>query len=112
MDNLKRSILEVGRTYRYARPYALTPVEIDGLPNFFAKVGSAGMKLPTLERGINAMAAVSALDGERRPAILISSSPHKVGSNFTPWQDTFEPDLGFVRFYGDNKSRATRPEHA
>jgi hypothetical protein len=32
-----------------------------------------------------------------------------VGSHFTPWQDEFEPDLGFVRYYGDNKSTDSEP---
>jgi len=105
-------ILKIGKVYRYARPYRPTPFEIDGLPNFFAHVASPGMTLPTLERGINAMRAITAAEGPRRAAILISSSPHKVGSDFTPWQDTFEPDLGFVRYYGDNKSGATHPQRA
>jgi Restriction endonuclease AspBHI N-terminal/Restriction endonuclease len=104
--------LRIGRIYRYARPYGPTPAEIDGLPNFFAHVASSGMTLPTLERGINAMRAVAAGEGGRRAAILISSSPHKVGSDFTPWQDTFEPDLGFVRYYGDNKSSSSEPQQA
>jgi hypothetical protein len=104
--------LKIGRVYRYARPYGPDPKEIDGLPNFFAQVGTPGMTLPTLERGINAMRAVATGEGPRRPAILISSSPHKVGSDFTPWQDTFEPDLGFVRYYGDNKSAESDPQRA
>jgi hypothetical protein len=36
--------------------------------------------------------------------VLISSSPHKIGSHENPWQDVFEPDHGHIRFYGDNKS--------
>ena len=106
------SLLKIGRVYRYARPYRPTPSEIDGLPNFFAHVASPGLTLPTLERGINAMRAIAASDGTRRAAILISSSPHKVGSDFTPWQDTFEPDLGFIRYYGDNKSGSSDPQRA
>jgi hypothetical protein len=107
-DSLRR-LLRIGTNYRYARPYAPEPVEIDGLPNFFSHVSLHGETLPTLERGINPMRFVSAIDGSRRPAILISSSPHKVGSGFTPWQDTFEPDLGTVRYYGDTKSKDSDP---
>ncbi|MBK7123629.1 MAG: hypothetical protein IPH68_12960 [Chitinophagaceae bacterium] len=39
----------------------------------------------------------------RRPAILISSSPHKI-SETTPWQDVFDVDNGHIRYYGDNKT--------
>lgn len=111
-EEITPGTLRVGTTYRYARPYASTPAEIDGLPNFFAQTVSAGLTLPTLERGITQLRAVDATDGIRRPVILISSSPHKEGSNFTPWQDTFEPDLGFVRYFGDNKSPTSPPATA
>lgn len=105
-------MLKIGRVYRYARPYAPAPVEIDGLPNFFSMVASPGLTLPLLERGINPMASVVTPQGPRRGGILISSSPHKVGSSFTPWQDNFEPDLGFIRYYGDNKSASVDPNEA
>jgi hypothetical protein len=107
-----RGIFKIGRVYRYARPYSATSPQIDGLPNFFFHAGSSGQTLPTLERGINSTRVIPCPDGNRRMAILISSSPHKVGSNFTPWQDTFEPDLGFVRYYGDNKTGTSRPQDA
>jgi hypothetical protein len=101
--------LRIGDVYRYGRPYAPEPPEIDGLPNFFARVYSPGKTLPTLERGINGLAPVNTATGARRPAVLISSSPHKSGSDWTPWQDTFEPDLGFVRYYGDTKRADVDP---
>jgi len=106
-------LLRVGQTYRYSRPYAETPEVIDGLPNFFAAVRTpgAGTK-PVLEAGINAMKVIDAVDGTRRPAILISSSPHKVGSEWTPWDDTFEQDVGFVRYFGDNRNPLTDPSSA
>ncbi len=56
------------------------------------------------------MAAIKAPDGLRRPAILISSSPHKSGSVVTPWQDFFAPDEGYVRYFGDAKTPG-RPAH-
>jgi hypothetical protein len=107
--NIHSRLLRIGSTFRYARPYSPVPACIDGLPNFFSVVARPNATLPTLERGINSMRAVHAIDGTRRPAILISSSPHKVGSHFTPWQDEFEPNLGFVRYYGDNKSADSEP---
>jgi len=37
------------------------------------------------------------------PAIIISSSPHSRGSEWNPWHDVFEPDLGYIRYFGDAK---------
>ena len=47
--------------------------------------------------------------GSQCPAILISSSPHKIGSAETPWQDFFDPDHGHIRYFGDNKNPGTDP---
>ena len=50
-------------------------------------------------------------DGDIRiPAIIVSSSPHRYGSESTPWEDIYDPDFGRVRYYGDNKSNDTKPE--
>lgn len=66
-----------------------------------------------MERGINTPAAVRASDGiERRPAIVISSSPHKKGSAQTPWQDFFDVDNGHIRYFGDNKHPGEDPAQA
>lgn len=35
---------------------------------------------------------------------MLSSSPHLSGSEVSPWQDVFDSDHGFVRYFGDNKS--------
>jgi hypothetical protein len=43
------------------------------------------------------------------PAILLSSSPHKIGSEQTPWQDFFNPDEGYVRYFGDAKEAGIDP---
>lgn len=110
--NIRSRSLRIGTTFRCARPYSPKPATVDGLPNFFSVVATPGATLPMLERGINTMRELKAIDGVRRPAILISSSPHKVGSHFTPWQDEFAPDLGFVRYFGDNKSADSEPSAA
>jgi len=62
-----------------------------------------------LERGINTVGRVVAHDGPRIPAIVLSSSPHKIGSEQTPWQDFFNPDEGYVRYFGDAKEAGTDP---
>ncbi|MEM1250121.1 MAG: restriction endonuclease, partial [Acidobacteriota bacterium] len=79
------------------------PDEIDGLRNFFSLTFAPGLPLCGLERGINPIAKVSAQDGRRTPAVLISSSPHKAGTDITPWQDHFRPDVGLARYFGDAK---------
>jgi hypothetical protein len=68
-----------------------------------------GGKLVTLDSGINRIRPVTGPDGERVPAVLIASSPHTIGSRETPWQDHFEVDGGYIRFYGDNRSPKTEP---
>lgn len=89
--------------FRYARPYSAVPTIVDGLPNFFHHANSPGEKLALLEAGINPIQRVPAPEGRRCPAILISSSPHKIGSAQTPWQDFFDVDNGHIRYFGDNK---------
>lgn len=101
--------IRAGQVLRYARPYEPYPQIRDEYPNYFAATHATGLKLPLLERGINPIAEVSALDGTRRPAILISSSPHKIGSEATPWQDVFDTDNGHIRYFGDNKEPGNNP---
>lgn len=95
--------MEIGKTFRYARPYNPISEIIDSYPNYFHATFSPNQKLPLLEGGINPIRKVKAQDGIRRPAILISSSPHKIGSYETPWQDFFDTDNGHIRYFGDNK---------
>ena len=96
--------LRIGKIYRYSRPYKPLPETIDNFENYFSATSTMDRKLALLESGINPIAAVKNKNLLRTPAILISSSPHKIGSEETPWQDVFEPDFGRVKYYGDNKS--------
>ena len=95
--------MRIGDILRY--PYTPDPsaTKIDGLPNFFNQVWLPGAPLAKLDRGINPIAQVSAVDGSRRPAILIRGNPHRAGSLLTPWQDHFSPDTGHIRYFGDRK---------
>lgn len=104
--------MRIGDVYRYARPYDATLASVDDYPNYFAAVFGTNQKLPLLEHGINPIKEVYAPDGIRRPAILISSSPHKIGSRETPWQDFFDSDNGHIRYYGDNKEPERDPSTA
>jgi Restriction endonuclease AspBHI N-terminal/Restriction endonuclease len=42
-------------------------------------------------------------------AIIVSSTPHKVGAASTPWLDVFDLDNGHVRYFGDNKTPGGDP---
>lgn len=96
--------LQINQVLRDQRPKSATPPVIDGLVNLYAATATPGAKLIPFDAGINPLAAVTAPYGPRRPAILISSSPHKSGSVVTPWQDIFAPDEGYVRYFGDAKT--------
>ncbi|HET7506771.1 MAG TPA: restriction endonuclease [Solirubrobacterales bacterium] len=105
----KIDTLRIGQVLRLASPKSSTPDLVDDFINFYAATALPGGTLVTLDSGINRIRSVSTPDGDRPPAILIASSPHKIGSQETPWQDHFEVDSGFIRFYGDNRSPAVDP---
>ena len=107
----KRS-LSMGKIFRYAAGGNTTPSMLDGYLNFYYVTHTPGAKRAKLDKGINPLAAVKGPDGVRVPAILISSSPHKIGSLETPWQDFFDPDEGHVRYFGDAKTPGKDPSSA
>ncbi|QUW93718.1 hypothetical protein KE639_04969 [Streptomyces sp. V17-9] len=96
--------LRVGQVYRYASGKDPSPVELDGYPNFHHVTHSPGRARALLEAGINGMAKVVSPDGQRRPVVLIRSSPWKAGTEQTPWHDVFDMDNGHVRYFGDHKA--------
>jgi hypothetical protein len=100
-------MFQIGTVYRYATGFDPKPLTVDGLPNYFNVVRTENSTLAKLDKGINPVGKVSTSEGTRTPAILISSSPHKIGSATTPWQDFFDPDNGHIRYYGDNKNPGT-----
>jgi hypothetical protein len=101
--------LKMGEVYRYAKVKDPSLAEIDGLKNFSYLTFTPGQKQAQLESGINPIAKLKGPEGERCPAILISSSPHKIGSSETPWQDFFDPDNGHIHYFGDNKEHGKDP---
>jgi len=94
-------------TLRYARGAALDTITIDGFPNFHHLTVASDGTRAGLESGINAVHGLNALDGPRRPAILLRSSPWKAGYASNPWHDVFDLDHGYVRYYGDYKPGRT-----
>lgn len=106
--------MQIREVFRYGRPYTDLAEMRDGFRNHFFVTNDklANNKIATLESGINPLAELKAVDGLRRPAILIRSSPHKVGSETTPWQDLFDVDNGYIRYFGDNKMPGRDPAFA
>jgi hypothetical protein len=47
---------------------------------------------------------------KRVPAVILHSNPFKEGSEWTPWVDIIEPDMGYAVYNGDNRQSA-RPPH-
>ena len=103
--------------YRYPKPSPGPEVEfIDGVRSLFnatrwpAWPGLVTAARVQLDHGIDAVVGIRGTDGLRRPAIMVSSKPHRAGSDWTPWHDELDPFAGHVRYYGDNKpERAADP---
>ena len=102
-------LLRMGQVLRDARPKSAQPEHHGEYVNLYAATRATGYKLVPFESGINPLATVKAADGSRRPAILVASSPHKVGMTENPWQDIFDTDNGYVRYYGDNRTPGKDP---
>lgn len=105
-------LLTIGNpVLRYSAERNADEPQVDGLPNYFylTRPPVKGAPLAILESGINPIAKIAAIDGPRRPAILIASSPHRVGSEGTPWEDSFDADRGRILYYGDCKGQSCGP---
>ena len=84
--------MRVFELYRYPKPSPGPNIEfIDGYRNIFHATrwpdwpGLADAGRVQLDHGIDSVKKIKAVDGERRPAILIASKPHRAGSDWTPW---------------------------
>src|SRR5512143_1524545 len=114
---MKPSRMNLFEIYRYPKPSPGPEIEmVDGYRNLFNATrwptwpGLAEAGRVQLDHGIDSIALVRAVDGFRRPAILIASKPHQAGSDWTPWHDELNPEAGHIRYYGDNKaSRGPTP---
>lgn len=105
-------MFKIGTIYRYAYDKTTYRIPtIDGLPNYYFETHVDGFDNTfSFEKGIHPVRLVKGPDGKTRcPVIIVSSSPHKAGSDDTPWQDKYAPDRGYIRYYGDNKPGGTDP---
>jgi len=102
--------INIGQTLRYKKPACAQNVFEDGFLNFHFLTHEATAKKLQLEKGINPSAYIKSEDvGSVRPAILVSSSLHKKGSDETPWEDFYDVDNGHIRYFGDNKTPGKDP---
>jgi hypothetical protein len=104
--------------FRYVKPSPGPDVElIGGVRNIFnatrwpAWPGLVGAGRVQFDHGIDSVKLVRAIDGLRRPAILINSKPHQAGSDWTPWHDELDAERGYIRYYGDNKAETGLDAH-
>lgn len=98
--------LKLGEIYRTRRPYSPKDAIQDDLPNFFHYTYSENQEsMLLLEKGISYVRSVSAEAVWRRPVIALRTNPHKVGTADTPWQNFFDLDRGYARYFGDNKAK-------
>lgn len=103
--------LRIGEIFRLSNDFSLDSQEyIDGFKNFIYYTKSNHLDSTfRFERGIHKARIVNAKDGYRDPIIIISSSPHKAGTENTPWKDRYDPDNGTVIYYGDCKNNNDKP---
>ena len=95
--------MKIGQIFRYTKVKDRNEKEIDGYPNFSYYTNLPNENLVQLESGINPIGKVVNKSIERTPAIITRSSPHKIGSLDTPWQDIYNIEKGHIRYFGDNK---------
>ncbi|MFH8792364.1 HNH endonuclease [Streptomyces sp. NPDC017941] len=103
------SQLRIGEVYRSARNRDPSVELIDNYPNIHHATASEILAPVQLSKGINPIAKVKSSEGQRRPAILIRSSPWKAGTTETPWHDVFDLDRGRISYFGDHRVDHTEP---
>lgn len=101
--------LRMTATFRDAKGALADDVEIDGLPNLHHLTAATDGTRISLASGINLTRTVPAVDGVRRPALILRSSPWNAGHEVNPWHDVYDLDHGYIRYFGDHKVGSTVP---
>ena len=101
--------MRIGEIFRYPKTKDKNKKIIDGFPNFSFHTNFPNENLVLLESGINPIGKVQNKKITITPAIITRSSPHKIGTIDTPWQDIYNVSKGHIRYFGDNKSSG-KPE--
>lgn len=103
--------LKIGEIYRISKDCSLDNVElINNVKNFifYTKINNRDSTF-RFEKGIHNSKIIRTNEGNRCPIIIISSSPHKAGTDNTPWKDRYDSDNGVVIYYGDCKDNKNNP---
>lgn len=106
--------LKMGQIYRYSKKGRSEEEEyIDNLPNYFYYTNVNNFESTfTFQKGIHCVKSIRTNDGETRcPVIIISSSPYKAGTKYTPWKDYYDTDHGYIKYYGDNRRGDSLPNN-
>jgi hypothetical protein len=109
---VRRTQIQMGEVLRYPRVRDPQTELIGEHRNFFWVTSASHATAVQMEKGIDAPAQVAAPEGSRLPVVLTRSSPHRLGSPGTPWQDHYDVDNGHIRYFGDNKVPGRAPEQA
>lgn len=105
-------MFKIGTIYRIPSPHQESEPKVDGLDNFYYETNTPNVGF-AFQKGIHNVHLITAPSGKTRcPLIIISSTPRKAGSDDTPWHDRYNPDYGYVKYYGDNKDISRQPESA
>lgn len=105
-------MLKIGTIYRMPSKQQKETPQVDGLDNFYYQTDTPGVGF-AFQKGIHNVQQINTPSGATRcPLIIISSTPRKAGSDDTPWHDRYDPDHGYVKYYGDNKPGKGLPENA
>jgi hypothetical protein len=105
--------VKIGEQLRYGIKVDSEVQTDQGMTNWWwLTAAPSGSSLPTvkLDRGIS-FTSLAGLQDARIPILLLRSSPHKAGSETTPWRDVVRPDQGFVRYFGDNRIDTGKSAH-
>lgn len=96
--------MKIGEIIRYPSQPTMR-IELDGRRNWYFETAAPPGKTWSrvkLDSGINCSENLGS-KARPNPYIAIRSSPHRFGSEATPWEDVHRPDQGYCRYFGDNK---------
>ena len=106
-------LLKIGEIFRLSTTSHDNEEFIDDCKNFIYYTKSEHIDSTSRnEKGIHRTKQIKAIDGDRSPVIIVSSSSYKSGTESTPWKDIYDPNNGIAIYYGDCKSSDVNPSES
>jgi Restriction endonuclease AspBHI N-terminal/Restriction endonuclease len=107
--------MRIGERLRYGQidTFPASLPKVAGMTNWWHETRAppaSPLKALKLDAGINSPAPLQGPHA-RVSVVCLRSSTHKVGSDITPWEDIHRPDLGYSRYFGDNKVKSGKAAH-